>query len=71
MNQALFIMIDGLGDLSIADLGFQTPLQAAETPNLDRLAADGLVGLMDPVRPGLACGSDTAHLSILGYSPFK
>lgn len=32
-------------------------------------AAGGLNGLMDPVEPGLACGSDTAHLSILGYEP--
>ena len=32
-------------------------------------AAAGLSGLLDPVEPGLACGSDTAHLSILGYDP--
>lgn len=31
----------------------------------------GLSGLMDPVEPGLACGSDTAHMSILGYDPRK
>lgn len=34
------------------------------------LAGGGLTGLMDPVSPGYACGSDTAHMSILGYDPF-
>ena len=33
------------------------------------IVAAGLNGLLDPVEPGLACGSDTAHLSILGYDP--
>jgi 2,3-bisphosphoglycerate-independent phosphoglycerate mutase len=33
------------------------------------VAAVGVTGLMDPVEPGLACGSDTAHLSLLGYDP--
>lgn len=43
--------------------------QAADIPNLDALAAAGVNGLMDPVETGLACGSDTAHLSLLGYNP--
>jgi hypothetical protein len=34
-------------------------------------AAAGVNGLMDPVEPGLACGSDTAHMNILGYDPRK
>ena len=50
-------------------LRHRTPLQAAATPWLDAVAAGGLNGLMDPVAPGLACGSDTAHLSLLGYDP--
>ena len=36
---------------------------------LPTAAAAGWNGLLDPVEPGLACGSDTAHLSILGYNP--
>ena len=38
-------------------------------PDLLYFAAAGLNGLLDPVEPGLACGSDTAHLSIFGYDP--
>eukprot|EP00735_Rhodelphis_limneticus_P014417 TRINITY_DN8442_c0_g1::TRINITY_DN8442_c0_g1_i1::g.3413::m.3413 TRINITY_DN8442_c0_g1::TRINITY_DN8442_c0_g1_i1::g.3413 ORF type:complete len:550 (-),score=45.26,sp/Q975P3/APGM_SULTO/32.10/9e-69,PhosphMutase/PF10143.4/1.9e-57,Metalloenzyme/PF01676.13/4.2e-09,Metalloenzyme/PF01676.13/1.4e-16 TRINITY_DN8442_c0_g1_i1:261-1910(-) len=64
-----FVLIDGLGDVNIEQLGNQTPLQAAKTPNMDWIARNGLNGLLDPVEPGLACGSDTAHLNILGYPP--
>lgn len=47
-----------------------TPLQAAAPLDaLDAVASRGLLGLLDPVQPGKACGSDTAHLSLLGYNP--
>lgn len=61
---AVMIIIDGLSDISS-----QTALSTAHIPNLDAAAARGRVGLIDPVRPGLACGSDTAHLAIFGYDP--
>jgi len=48
-----------------------TPLEAAVKPNLDRLAAQGECGLMDPIAPGIRAGSDTSHLAILGYDPYK
>lgn len=73
--KTLFVLIDGLGDVTLPSLACpshphgRTPLQAAHTPNLDLLAAHGLTGLMDSVEAGQACGSDTAHLSILGYDP--
>lgn len=38
-------------------------------PNLDAIASAGVNGLMDPVEVGLGCGSDTAHLSLMGYNP--
>lgn len=66
-----FVLIDGVGDVSIPQFGFKTPLQVADVPHLDAIAAAGLTGLVDPVEPGLACGSDTAHLSIFGYDPRK
>lgn len=68
-RRTIVVLIDGLGDVSIPCLGNQTPLAYATTPNLDSLAANGVCGLMDPVQVGLACGSDTAHLSIFGYDP--
>lgn len=61
---AVMIIIDGLSDISS-----NTALSTAHIPNLDAAAARGCVGLIDPVRPGLACGSDTAHLAIFGYDP--
>ncbi|KAG1364338.1 Bisphosphoglycerate-independent phosphoglycerate mutase [Cocos nucifera] len=64
-----FVLIDGLGDVSLPRFQYQTPLQIANSPNLDAIASAGVNGLMDPVEAGLACGSDTAHLSILGYDP--
>lgn len=65
-SAVVLIIIDGLADVSC-----MTPLQAAKIPTLNAIAARGRVGLMDPVRPGLACGSDTAHLAIFGYDPRK
>jgi 2,3-diphosphopglycerate-independent phosphoglycerate mutase len=69
--RVLLLIIDGVGDVSIPALGGRTPLQAARTPALDALAAAGLNGQLDAVDPGLACGSDTSHLSLLGYDPRK
>ncbi|KAH0869952.1 hypothetical protein HID58_076974 [Brassica napus] len=68
-KRVAFVLIDGLGDVSIPRLGYKTPLQAANIPNLDAIASAGINGLMDPVEVGLGCGSDTAHLSLMGYDP--
>ncbi|CAM6097656.1 unnamed protein product [Calypogeia fissa] len=68
-KRVVLVLVDGLADVSIPSLGFRTPVQAASTPNMDAIASAGVNGLMDPVEPGLACGSDTAHLSLLGYDP--
>ncbi|CAD5324606.1 unnamed protein product [Arabidopsis thaliana] len=68
-KRVAFVLIDGLGDVTIPKLGYKTPLQAANIPNLDAIASAGINGLMDPVEVGLGCGSDTAHLSLMGYDP--
>ena len=67
----IFVAIDGMGDLPIESLGNKTPLEAAETPNLDSLAKKGKTGLMYTVRKGVAPESDVAVISLLGYDPFK
>ncbi len=65
------MVIDGLGDLPIEELGNKTPLEAAETPHMDLLAKAGKTGLMYTVGKGTAPESDVAVISILGYDPFK
>jgi 2,3-bisphosphoglycerate-independent phosphoglycerate mutase len=70
-TKAAVLIADGLGDRPVAELDGRTPLEAADTPTLDRIAADGECGQMDPIGPGVRAGSDTSHLAILGYDPFK
>ncbi|MBU4386363.1 MAG: alkaline phosphatase [Actinobacteria bacterium] len=65
--KALLIVLDGVADRSQGALGGKTPLQAAETPNLDRLAGAGACGHMYPLTPGACPSSDQAHWRILGY----
>jgi len=67
----LLILLDGVGDRPSRLLNGLTPLQAARIPFLNGLARGGSCGLMDPVSPGVPVGSDTGHLSILGYDPYK
>jgi 2,3-bisphosphoglycerate-independent phosphoglycerate mutase len=66
--KAILIIADGLGGRP-TDQGGKTCLEAARTPHLDELAARGALGLVDPIAPGVRPGSDTAHLSLLGYDP--
>ena len=66
--KAILIIADGLGGRPTDQEGL-TCLEAAKTPNLDGLAARGALGLVDPIGPGIRPGSDTAHLSLLGYDP--
>ena len=67
----IYVAIDGMGDLPIKALGNKTPLEAAETPNMDALARNGKTGLMYSVKKGVAPESDVAVISLLGYDPFK
>lgn len=66
---AVLVIVDGISDVMPSTLEKRSPMQTARMPLLDKLTALGRGGLMDPVRPGLACGSDTAHLSMFGYDP--
>ena len=60
---------DGAADLPLEELGGMTPLQAASTPNMDRVVALGTTGLVSTVPAGMPPGSDVANLSLLGYDP--
>lgn len=63
----LIILGDGMADEPVASLGGKTPLQAASTPTMDKLAAMGRCGLLHTVPDGYEPGSEIAHLSLLGY----
>ena len=63
----ILILLDGLGDRSYEVLNGLTPLQAASTPNLDRLAYLGCNGLFHASSPGQCLPSETAHYLLFGY----
>ena len=69
MKKILYVILDGLGDEPHPDLGHKTPLEAANTPNLDSLARRGRNGVVVTVGEGIAPESDIAVFSILGYDP--
>lgn len=68
-RKILYVVLDGAGDRPTAALGGRTPLAAAQTPHLDRLAARGQLGLVYTVGPEIAPESDVAVTAILGYDP--
>ena len=71
-NDAKIVMLvaDGLGGLPLQP-GGPTELEAAATPNLDRLAQRGVQGLSLPVLPGISPGSGPGHLGLFGYDPMQ
>ncbi|HEJ83050.1 MAG TPA: phosphoglycerate mutase, partial [Desulfobacteraceae bacterium] len=64
----IILVGDGMADYPLADLGDKTPLEAANTPNMDRLASRR-IGLVKSIPDGMEPGSDVANLSLLGYDP--
>lgn len=69
-GRIVMMVADGLGGLPLQPGGL-TELEAARTPNLDRLAARGVCGLMTPIKPGITPGSGPGHLGLFGYDPLK
>jgi 2,3-bisphosphoglycerate-independent phosphoglycerate mutase len=69
--KGIIMIIDGMADRPLKELDNKTPLEAAKTPNMDEMAKIGINGIMDPIKPGIRAGSDTSHISILGYDPYQ
>lgn len=65
------ILGDGMADWPIEELGGKTPLSYADTPAMDELAGVSRIGMVKTIPRGMAPGSDTANLSVLGYYPEK
>src|SRR5688572_429624 len=63
------IIPDGAADEPLPELGGKTPLEAANTPNMDRVATEGRQGLARTVPEGFESGSDVATMCLLGYDP--
>ena len=63
----IYVLLDGVGDLPHPDLDGKTPLEAANTPTLDKIASNGAIGEVISVGKGIAPESDIAVFNMLGY----
>jgi len=71
MAKYVIIVPDGAADDPQESLGGKTPLEAAATPNLDRISVEGRQGLVRTVPQSMEPGSDVAQMSLLGYDPLR
>jgi 2,3-bisphosphoglycerate-independent phosphoglycerate mutase len=69
VHPIVVFLLDGLADRAHESLGGRSGVEAARTPNLDRLCASGSCGVLYAVGPGRAPSSEVAHWSMLGYRP--
>jgi 2,3-bisphosphoglycerate-independent phosphoglycerate mutase len=67
-SKLVMVVMDGIGGLPIRG---KTELEAANTPNLDRITPKAVCGLIDPVSYGITPGSGPSHLALFGYDPFR
>jgi 2,3-bisphosphoglycerate-independent phosphoglycerate mutase len=69
-NKKYVILVgDGMGDYPLEELDGRTPLEAAQTPHMDQLAARGILGWVQTIPPACEPGSDIANLTLMGYDP--
>ncbi|GIO06801.1 phosphoglycerate mutase [Brevibacillus reuszeri] len=68
-RKVIVAIADGVGDRPHPLLDYKTPLEYAHTPNLDRLAAEGITGMMNLISAGIPVGTDMGHLILFGYQP--
>jgi len=67
MSKLIYVLLDGVGDRPNPKLNYLTPLEAAYTPNLDKLVRKGISGIVHPVGKGISPESDIAVFCMLGY----
>ena len=65
----IILLGDGMADYPLDELNGKTPLEYARTPNMDKIAKEGTLGLIDTIPDGFSPGSDVAILSVLGFNP--
>ena len=65
----IIVLGDGMADEPIPSLDNKTPLECAKTPAMDDLSKKGEIGMVHTIPEGMAPGSDTANLSVMGYDP--
>lgn len=70
-KKILLVVCDGVSDRPVKQFEGKTPLQAARKPAMDAVARNGVSGTMDVIAPGVVPGSDTAHLALFGYDPYR
>lgn len=63
------VLSDGMAGRPLAELGGRTTMEAADTPMMDELSRGAEVGMASMVPEGMAPGSDTANLAVMGYDP--
>jgi len=69
-KRTILIVLDGVTDVSLPELGNKTPLEVAKVPTLHRLTKEGISGSFTAIGQSTLVGSDTAMLAILGYDPY-
>ena len=65
----IVVLGDGMADEPLEVLGGKTPIEYAQTPNMDRMARDGACGMLRTIPNGFEAGSDIANMAVLGYAP--
>lgn len=66
-KKVILAIADGIGDRPCEELGGKTPLEYAQTPNLDTYAKQGATGIVDVLSPGIPVGTDLGHMLLFGY----
>ncbi len=69
--KTILLVCDGMGDFPVEKLGGKTPLEAAKTPFMDRLAKEGKTGLARTIPKGFVPGSDVGNMVVMGYDPHQ